>query len=380
MKIVIVGTAYPLRGGIAHFNALLARHLSARHTVETVTFKRQYPSILFPGTTQDEQGDLGGGVAPAPQLVDSINPFNWISVGRRLRREGPDLLIFKYWLPFFGPCFGTIAGAARRNGRTKALFICDNILPHEHRPGDRLFTRYAFRRADYFIVQSDAVERDLMEHFPGSRYRKVPHPVYENFGQSLEKARAREALSLSARNIILYFGYVRPYKGLLVLIEAMARLKERSAALGGVQLLAVGEYYDDESKYRQRVRELGLEGSVKFVPEYVPNELVAPYFSAADIVVLPYLSATQSGIVQIAYNFNKPVIATAVGGLAEVVLDGRTGFIVPPDDPGALADAILRFYSEHRELEFTLAVMEEKKKYSWDRLVGSIEELAWPKP
>jgi glycosyltransferase involved in cell wall biosynthesis len=260
------------------------------------------------------------------------------------------------------------------------LFICDNILPHERRPGDRVFTRYAFRRADYFIVQSEAVERDLERHFPGSRYRRVPHPVYENFGRSLEKAQARGALGLPAGNIILYFGYVRPYKGLMVLIEAMARLRERSGAIGGVRLIAVGEYYDDESKYRDRVSELGLGESVKFVAEYIPNDRVAPYFSAADIVVLPYLSATQSGIVQIAYNFNKPVIATAVGGLAEVVLDGRTGFIVPPDDPGALADAVMRFYTGHRELEFTLAVMEEKKKYSWDRLVGSIEELARPEP
>lgn len=375
MKIIIVGTAYPLRGGIAHFNALLAHHLGVRHSVETVTFKRQYPGVLFPGTTQEEQGEVIG-VTPAPQLIDSINPFNWIAVGRHLRREKADLLIFKYWLPFFGPCFGTIARVAKRGTPTKVLFICDNILPHERRPGDRPFTRYAFRSVDYFIVQSEAVERELEEYFPNSRYRRVPHPVYENFGPPLEKARAREVLGLTGRNIILYFGYVRPYKGLMVLIEAMRSLLERSEPFGGIHLVAVGEYYDDESKYRDRVKELGLEQTVTFVPEYVPNDRVAPYFSAADVVVLPYLSATQSGIVQIAYNFNRPVIATAVGGLAEVVLDGKTGFIVPPDDPEALAEAVMRFYAERRELEFTLAVIEEKKKYSWERLVRSIEELA----
>jgi len=377
MKIIIVSTAYPLRGGIAHYNALLAKHLSVRHTVETITFKRQYPKIFFPGKTQDESGPQTlPGVESAPQLVDSINPFNWIQVAREVRRRRPDLLIFKYWLPFFGPCFGTIAKLAKRGTNTKALFICDNVIPHEQRFGDIAFTKFVFKQADYFIVQSDAVEKELQKHFPGAKYRKAPHPVYEIFGAPVEKAAARKRLKISAKNVILYFGYVRRYKGVMVLIEAMRRIRELASEIGETLLLVVGEFYDEESKYRQRVRGLGLEPSVRFFADYVPNEEVAQYFCAADVVVLPYLSATQSGIAQIAYNFDKPLIATEVGGLAEVVLHEKTGFIVPPDDARALADAVGRFYLEKREEEFSANVRIEKRKYSWENLVRCIEELA----
>ncbi len=376
MKIIIVSTAYPLRGGIAHYNALLAKHLGARHMVETITFKRQYPKIFFPGKTQDESGQQTlPEVQPAPQLIDSINPFNWIRVAREIRRRQPDLLIFKYWLPFFGPCFGTIAKFAKHGAKTKALFICDNVIPHERRVGDIAFTKFAFKQADYFIVQSDVVEKELQKHFPGAKYRKAPHPVYEIFGAPVEKAVARKRLGISAKNVILYFGYVRPYKGVMVLIEAMRRIRESASEIGETLLLVVGEFYDDESKYRQRVRELNLESSIRFVADYIPNEEVAQYFCAADVVVLPYLSATQSGIAQIAYNFDKPLIATDVGGLAEVVLHEKAGFIVPPNDAHALAEAVDRFYREKREEEFSASVRIEKRKYSWENLVQKIEEL-----
>jgi glycosyltransferase involved in cell wall biosynthesis len=367
MKIIIVGTAYPLRGGIAHFNALLAKHLGGHHEIETVTFKRQYPEFLFPGKTQDEAG-ASINVVEAPQLIDSINPLNWIKVAKIIKEKKPDLLIFKYWLPFFGPCFGTIAKLVKRKTNTKVLFICDNIIPHERRFGDVVFTKYAFKQANYFIVQSDAVERDLQKYFPAARYCKVPHPVYENFGDPIQKETARTNLGINSKKVILYFGYVRAYKGLLVLIEAMRHLDD-------VLLLAVGEYYDDQTKYVDKVKSLGLESRIKFYPDYISNDKVSLYFSAADIVVLPYLSATQSGITQIAYNFDKPVIATNVGGLAEVVIDGRTGFIVPPNDADALAKAINRFYSEKREQNFIDAVKNEKTKYSWENFIRAIEGL-----
>ena len=368
MKILIVGTAYPLRGGIAHFNALLAQHLAHRHHVETLTFKRQYPSFLFPGKTQQEQG-VQENLIPAPQIVDSINPFNWLRVAKEVKQRDPDLLIFKYWLPFFGPCFGTIAKYAKTGTRPRVLFICDNIIPHERRPGDVVFTRYAFKQADYFIVQSDAVERELIKYFPHAVYRNVPHPVYENFGKAIPKEEARRFLGISAQKVILFFGYVRAYKGLMILIDAMKELND-------IELLIVGEFYDEESKYRQKVKELNLESRVRFVSDYVPNEEVGRYFSAADVVVLPYRSATQSGIVQIAYNFNRPVIATNVGGLGEVVLDQKTGFIVPPEDSRAVANAVKKFYDEHREQEFVENVKIEKQKYTWENLIRTIEELA----
>src|SRR5271169_2661817 len=281
MKILIIGTAYPLRGGIAHFNALLGSHLRKHHVVETITFKRQYPKFLFPGTTQDETGEHHD-EEPAPQLVDSINPLNWLRAAREIARRKPDLLLFKYWLPFFGPCFGTIAKFAKKKTGASVIFICDNIIPHERRPGDVAFTRYAFRHADGFIVQSDVVERDLLENFPGSSYRKVPHPVYENFGTALPKESARVALGISAKKVMLFFGYVRAYKGLFVLIDAMKLLVD--AGMTDCTLLVVGEFYDDETQYRNRVRELGLELYIRFVSEYVPNDQVTTYFSAADVV------------------------------------------------------------------------------------------------
>ncbi|HUN65085.1 MAG TPA: glycosyltransferase [Bacteroidota bacterium] len=373
MKIIIVGTAYPLRGGIAHFNALLAAHLSVRHSVETITFRRQYPGFLFPGTSQEEQGGVSD-AAPAPQLIDSINPLSWGSVGRLIRRRKPDLVIFKYWLPFFGPCFGTIASTAKQNPGTKVLFICDNIIPHERRPGDVLFTRYAFKRADYFIVQSDAVEKDLLRFFPRAVYRKVPHPVYENFGPAVPPDAARKELGIGAGRTVLFFGYIRAYKGLGVLLDAL-RIANSRPGEPRITALVVGEFYEDERKYRSRVAELGLENDVKFVAEYVPNSEVGRYFGAADAVVLPYLSATQSGIAQIAYHFDKPLIVTGVGGLAEVVRDGETGFVVPPDSPDALAEALGKFFTPGVPERCALAVQREKPKYSWDNFVGAIEQL-----
>lgn len=376
MKIIIVSTAFPLRGGIAHYNALLAESLSAHgHEVQTVTFKRQYPSFLFPGKTQEESGE-GIRATPAPQLVDSINPLNWIAVGRKLRQQKPDLLIFKYWLPFFGPCFGTIARVAKRGTGTKVLFICDNVIPHEHRPFDAAFTRYVFRAVDYFIVQSRTVERQLKEFWPGAAYRLAPHPVYNIFGSPVDKQEARRALGIRASRVLLFFGYVRAYKGLQVLIRAVAALPREM----DLHLMVVGEFYDDEQKYRALIRDLGLEDQVTINSEYVPNEMVGRYFSASDVVVLPYVSATQSGIAQIAYNFDKPVIATAVGGLSEVVIDGETGYIVPAEDASRLAAAIQKFYDEGHEADFGARVRQEKGKYSWDNMVAGIEELVQTQP
>jgi glycosyltransferase involved in cell wall biosynthesis len=374
MKITIVGTAYPLRGGIAHFNALLAKHLGKHHTVETITFKRQYPKILFPGKSQDEPDDNPQFLIRNPQLIDSINPLNWFRVAREIRKRKPDLLIFKYWLPFFGPCFGTIAKFAKKSASTKVLFICDNVAPHERRPGDIAFTRYALSQADYFIVQSNTVERDLLKLLPNALYKKTPHPIYEIFGDPMSKDEARQLLGISAKKVILYFGYVRPYKGLMVLIDALKKMED-GRKMEDVVLLIVGEFYDHEKKYRQRVKELELEPYIQFVSDYIPNDRVRFYFSAADVVVLPYLSATQSGITQIAYQFEKPVVATNVGGLAEVVLHEQTGYIVPPNDPTSLAEAIWRFYSEGKERDFIENVRREKTKYSWEHFVRQIETL-----
>lgn len=371
MKITIVGTAYPLRGGISHYNALLYEELKKNHDVEIVTFSRQYPSMLFPGKTQKEtEGELLR--VPSQELIDSINPFNWIRVGRMIRKRSPDLLIFKYWLPFFGPCFGTIARVATRGTRTKVLFICDNVVPHEQRPGDTAFTRYAFRAVDRFIVQSDAVERDLQMFWPDAVYRKVPHPVYNIFGGVIEKQSARKQLGITDSRVLLFFGYVRQYKGLHILLKALALARKTL----DLRLFVVGEFYDDEQKYRSMIADLQLEAAVTVVADYVPNDKVGSYFCAADAVVLPYTSATQSGIAQIAYNFDTPVIATDVGGLGEVVLDGKTGVLVAPGNESALADGIIRFFNSGYEKSLVPNVREEKRKYTWEAMARAIEELA----
>ncbi len=376
MKIVLVTPAYPLRGGMAHFGALLYRHLSRRHAVSVVSFSRQYPSFLFPGSTQKEAGESDAPKVPAVHTIDSINPFTWRSTARRIAAQSPDLLLFNFWLPFFGPCFGYIARAVRRltRGRTRAMFVCHNIVPHERRFFDRLFTTYAFASLDACIVQSRAVERDLRHMFPSMPYRMVPHPIYDIFGQGMSKGVAKKKIGVRDENVMLFFGFIRKYKGLDVLLRAMPDVLKDIR----VKLLVVGEFYGDEARYRAMIREQKLEQRVDVRSAYIPLEEVASYFSACDVVVLPYRSATQSGIVQIAYNFNRPVIATDVGGLSEVVVEGVTGRIVQPDDSAALADAIVQFYRKKQEGEFVRGVHAEKKKYSWTNMVTAIEELSRP--
>jgi len=374
MKVVLVGTAYPLRGGIAHYLGLLYHHLVARrHDVQLVTFSRQYPAMLFPGKSQEEVRSSGVAV-PSHQMIDSMNPWTWLRTARWIRNQSPDVVVFKYWLPFFGPCFGTIAAIVRRNSRTKVLFICDNIIPHERRIGDRAFTSFAFRYVDRFIVQSHAVEQELQAFLPGAPSRFVPHPVYENFGPAIPKVQAREQLGLVSSKVLLFFGYIRPYKGLDVLLEALPRVLQHH----DVTLIVVGESYEGTAHYLKRTRDLGISDAVVLHTEYVPNDSVTMYFSACDVVVLPYRSATQSGIVQIAYQFGRPVIATSVGGLAEVVLHEDTGLIVPPEDSKALAEAVIRFYDENLEERFAQRVKEERAKYTWEALVDALEEFAAP--
>ncbi len=370
MNIVLIGPMYPLRGGIAHASALLSSYLAHRHTVTLFSFKRQYPSFLFPGTSQYE--DEGEGIpVPCEHSIDSINPFTWWKVGRRVRALAPDLVIFRYWMPFFAPCYTVIGWYAHRNPKTRILFLCDNIIPHDRRPGDIILTRLAFSQADYAIVQSNAVEQELhriTQHIP---YRHVPHPVYESFGKPISKTEARRKLGIEDEHVILFFGFIRPYKGLRVLLQAMPIVLSSMK----LRLLIAGEFYKGEEEYRALISSLSLENAVTVHSSYIAHSEVPVFFSAADAVVLPYNSATQSGIVQIAYNFDKPVITTHVGGLSEVVQHGKTGYIVPPQDPIALAQAILKFYQENNEPSFVENVRIEKQKYSWDTMVNAIEQL-----
>lgn len=380
MNIVIIGTAYPLRGGIAHYVSLLHDALIKHgHEVHVVTFSRQYPKILFPGKSQEEKGDAGAPLKSL-QLIDSINPFSWRKAGKVVADLEPDMIIFKFWIPFFAPAYGMIARVAksvlRKKGKEcKVVFIADNVIPHEKRLGDRAFTNYAFKAVEYFIVQSDAVERDLKIVKPDAKYIKLAHPIYQIFGESIDKRKAREELGIPHEApAILFFGYIRKYKGLDILLRAMPLLLK---SLPELRLIIAGEFYGDEAEYQKLIDDLKIPAkNLVLATDYIANDKVATYFSAANVVVLPYRTATQSGIVQIAYNFDVPVIATDVGGLSEVVIDGISGIITKEATPELVAKDVEHFFNQALEEKLRAGVREEKKKYSWDTFVEGIEKIA----
>lgn len=370
MKIFLVGTAYPMRGGIAHYMALLFEKLkSMGHELKIISFSRQYPQLLFPGKTQQDNSQEVIELPSIP-LIDSINPISWLRAFWHIKREKPDLVVYKYWMSFFAPSYGTIVLLTKLFTRTKSAYIGDNIVPHEKIPViDSLLTKYALWCVDYFIVQSDSVREDLLHFKPQAKFKQVPHPVYEIFKTNFSKEAARQKLAIADdEKVILFFGYVRAYKGLNYLIDALPGVLKQLK----VRLIIAGEFYDDEKKYRQQIAGLKLEPNIILKSDYIPNEEVGLYYGAADVVVLPYVTATQSGIVQIAYNYDKPVITTNVGGLPEVVLDGKTGYIVPAQNAQALVDAIIQFYHENDSIDFAGNIREHKKQYSWDRLAGAI--------
>jgi glycosyltransferase involved in cell wall biosynthesis len=369
-KITILSAAYPLRGGIAHFAGLLYKELVKNFDVDVVTFKRQYPSILFPGKTQIEEGD-DIEVIPTKVELDSINPINWIKVGRRIKKEAPDFLLLKHWMPFFAPIYGTIAKIVKGNGTTKIIALCHNIIPHEKKPGDKTFTKYFFNNVDYFITMSKSVQKDLLSLYPNANEKLLFHPVYSNFGSPINKAEAKNKLNLTDKNILLFFGFIREYKGLDVLLQAVALLKNKL----DFKLVVAGEFYSNESKYMSLMDKLGLQNDVIFFSDFIPTNEVKYYFSACDVVVLPYKSATQSGIVQIANNFDKPMISTNVGGLPEVIDSGKTGYLVEKENPKELANSILKYYNEKKEDEFVKNIKENAAKYSWDEFVKGMMEL-----
>jgi glycosyltransferase involved in cell wall biosynthesis len=371
MKILLIGPAHPLRGGIAQFLALLYNALKKRgHDVLFHRFIRQYPKFLFPGKTQDDESKSPVEVDSKP-LFDPLNPFNWFVEGARIAREKPDLIILKWWMPFFGPSYFAVLLITKLLCRTKVLLIVDNAVPHEKRPGDMLFTRLVFSLTDYFVVMSEAVQHDLLKLKPEAKYILTPHPLYEVFGEPKDKDEAKRALGVSGQ-VILFFGFVREYKGLHVLLDAMPRVLKDVP----LTLVVAGEFYEDKDSYMEQIERLQLKGSVRVLDRFIPNEAVGDYFSAADVLVLPYLSATQSGITQIAFAFDLPVIATNVGGLPEVVKEGETGFLVPPNDPEALAEAVIKYFQTDSLKKFRENVRRERGRFSWETFVEGVEKLA----
>lgn len=363
MKIAILGSAHPLRGGLAAFNERLATELQQLgHEVTIYSFSLQYPNFLFPGKTQftDEPAPANLNIKT---VVNSVNPLNWISVGGEMNKEKFDLVIVKYWLPFMGPCFGTILRKAKKNKKTKVLCIVDNIIPHEKRPGDNAFTKYFIKSVDAFITMSKDVLKDV-KTFTDKPAAFSPHPIYDSYGAGVTKAEAARKLNIEPdKKYLLFFGFIRKYKGLDILLEAMADERIKDA---GIELIVAGEYYDDANAYTQIVEQRQLK-NVHLFTDFIPNSEVRYYFSAADLVVQPYKTATQSGITQIAYSFEKPMVVTNVGGLAEVVPDGKVGYIAEPN-PTSIADAILKFYNAPIP-HLHDNIMREKQQYSWDTFV-----------
>jgi D-inositol-3-phosphate glycosyltransferase len=366
--IKIIGPAFPYRGGIATFNERLAHEfMSMGFDVDVETFIVQYPSFLFPGKTQYND-------KPAPEnlnikrTINSINPLNWLKVGRRICREQPDLVIIRYWLPLLAPALGTIAGLIRRNKHTIIICLADNIIPHEHRPGDRLQTNYFMQRIDGLVAMSQSVLKD------GNSFRAdlpqgfCPHPIFDNYGEKWPFGLAKQKLKLDLNTrYLLFFGFIRDYKGLDLLIGAFADERLRKFP---VKLLVAGEYYSSPEPYLRLIADYHLDGLVELRTDFIPDDEVNLYFSAADMVVQPYKSATQSGVTQIGYHFNKPMLVTNVGGLSEIIPDGKIGYVVEPDIQ-EIANALVDFYENDRVAEFETNIVEEKKKFSWPNMVNT---------
>jgi glycosyltransferase involved in cell wall biosynthesis len=375
MRICLVGPAYPYRGGISHFTQMLAATMSAeRHEPHIVSFTRLYPSFLFPGRTQYEEQGARIQVT-GERVIDSIHPLTWRRAGRAVAAHRPDAIIVQWWHPFFAPAFRSLVAEARRRGsRAPVVYLCHNVLPHESSRVDRSLVRWGLAKADAFLVQSEEDRRNLLSIRPRARVAVHPHPTYTQFAEGdMTREEARRQLGVDGR-VLLFFGLVRAYKGLQTLLAAHARIAEKL----GATLLVVGEFYEDRAPYDAQIAALGIEGRTRVIDRYIPDEEVGVYFRAADLVVLPYRSATQSGITQTAFAFGRPVVVTAVGGLPDVVDDGVTGYVVPPDNPEALANAIERFFATDAATSMSAAIRAQADRFSWKGCVDALLSLAGP--
>lgn len=369
MNIVILGTAYPFRGGLATFNERLARQLQAEgHTVEVITFTLQYPSFLFPGKTQYSTEKAPTDLRISQQ-VHSCNPFNWIKVGRRIRKMQPDMLITCYWMAFFAPCYGMIQRIVQRNGKTRCIALVHNMIPHEPSILDKLFAPFFVRHTDGFVALSESVVQDINRFDHGTKPKtSYPHPIYDHYGDQISKEEACHALHLKPENqYMLFFGLVRAYKGLDLLLDAFGKVKDQ---LPNLQLIIAGEFYEDEDKYRAQIANNGLMDRVIIKNEFIADADLRKYFGTADLIVQPYKSATQSGVTQVAFHFEKPMLVTNVGGLGEIVHDHKMGYAVEPNAE-AIAQALTDYYTHNRQPDYTTYLIKEKDKYSWSRLAES---------
>lgn len=370
-KIVLIGPVYPYKGGIAHYTSLLYRALSKKYDVEMISYKMQYPKLLFKKEQKDFSNDMFR-VENTQFLLHTANPFNIMRVGSKIRRSGADMVIIQWWHPYFAPCYWILEKVIGR--KVKKVFICHNVFPHERFPMDRFLTKLVLKNGDSFIVHSKSDGEDLLTIKPNADFRQNPHPTYNAFKiKNLTKRQARELLHKPEdEKLLLFFGFVREYKGLKHLLYAMPEIRRQIAH---VKLLVVGSFGDDKDAYVEIIEREKIADCVEMIDGYTPDHEVEKYFAACDLVVLPYESATQSGIVQIAYGFEKPVVVTNVGGLPDVVEDGKTGYVVEPKNPKALSEKIADYFAQNKEQEFVRNVREEAYRFDWDRMVEKIERV-----
>ncbi len=374
MKIVLIGPAYPIRGG----NALLVGHLyeslTASNDVHVISYSRLYPGFLFPGVRQTDISGSAIKKHPATPIIDCLNPFTWLKASRLAVSLNPDMLVFTWWNPFFALIVRTIASTFKQRTKKPVVIIAENVISHEGRWIDVLLTRIALQTANRFLVLSKVVEEGIKKLYPQIKVFHSSLPIYDCYQttERLTQQQAQEQLGLEGKNVILFFGYIRQYKGLLNLIEALPLIRKH---ISNVHLLVVGEFYDNPKPYHDTIKRLDLENSVTIINEYVANETVHLYFTTANLAVLPYNEATQSGILSIAYGFAKPIVITNVGGLAELVDDGKTGFIVPAHDIPKLADAVIRYFKENREEEFSHNIETKRQENSFNNIRNVFDEI-----
>jgi D-inositol-3-phosphate glycosyltransferase len=372
-KVLIIGPAWPLRGGLSTYNQILANEFQKQgFKVTILTFKLQYPNFLFPGKTQYSSDPAPEGLNIDVKL-NSINPFNWIFKGLKYRNQKPDLVIIRYWLPFMGPCLGTVGQIIKSNGKSRIVAITDNVIPHEKRFGDTFFTKYFLKACHGFVAMSQSVLVDLNKFVRNKPALYNPHPIYNSFKPSISKMEACEILKIDSNtNYLLFFGFIRAYKGLDLLLEAFAKIDRQKFNL---KLIVAGEFYEDEKPYMEIVEKLNLGSDILFYKDFIPDSEVHLYFSAADVTVQPYKDATQSGVTQVAYFYNKPMIVTNIGGLPELVPNNQAGFVIDKN-PEEIAKAIEKFYSENWADRMGSFVKDEKEKYSWEKMIASLWKAA----
>ena len=371
-KIVLIGPVYPYKGGISHYTGMMYRALSKKYQTYMVSYSFQYPKLLYKKEQRDYTNDSFR-VEDTKYWIHTANPVNWIHAASKIKRLQADLVIIQWWHPYFAPCYWALT---RMLGKKKIIFVCHNVFPHERFPLDRMLTKMVLKRGNAFIVQSGKDAEDLQMILPGAKYEQAVHPTYNAFKfENMSKERARELLDITEKEkVLLFFGFVREYKGLKHLIQALPRITERCE---DVRLFVVGDFGGAENReaYERLMEENGVRSHITICDGYIPDREIEKFFAACDLVVLPYVSATQSGIVQIAYGFEKPVVVTNVGGLPDVVEDGKTGYVVDPENPTALADAVVRYFKENRKEEFEENVKKEAYRFDWDRMVETVERL-----